>query len=52
MVAAALLLAGAPISLGILLSLLGTTAIFVLLRRYYAKIGLKALPPLQGPSGS
>src|ERR1700681_1797217 len=31
-VAAALLWAGAPISLGILLSLLGTTAIFVLLR--------------------
>jgi MFS transporter, DHA1 family, inner membrane transport protein len=52
MVAAALLWAGAPISLGILLSLLGTAAIFVLLRRYYGEIRLNALPPLLGPSGS
>jgi DHA1 family inner membrane transport protein len=52
MVAAALLWAGAPISLGILLSLLGTAAIFTLLRRYYGEISLKALPPLLGTSGS
>jgi MFS transporter, DHA1 family, inner membrane transport protein len=52
MVAAALLWAGAPISLGILLSLLGTAAIFTLLQRYYGEISLKALPPLLGPSGS
>jgi DHA1 family inner membrane transport protein len=51
MTAAVLLWVGAPISLGILLALLGTTAIFVLLRRYYGEISLKALPPLQGPSG-
>jgi MFS transporter, DHA1 family, inner membrane transport protein len=42
MVAAALLWAGAPISLGILLSLFGTAAIFTLLRRYYGGVGLKA----------
>jgi hypothetical protein len=42
MVAAALLWAGAPISLGILLSLLGTAASFALLRRYYGEVGLKA----------
>jgi DHA1 family inner membrane transport protein len=50
MVAGALLWAGAPISLGILLSLLGTAAIFTLLRRYYGEVGLKALPPYLGPS--
>jgi MFS transporter, DHA1 family, inner membrane transport protein len=50
MVAAALLWAGAPVSLGILLSLLGTAAIFVLLRRYYGKISFKALPSSLGPS--
>jgi MFS transporter, DHA1 family, inner membrane transport protein len=52
MVAAALLWAGAPISLGILLSLLGTAAVFVLLRRYYGKIGFKTLPSSLGPSAS
>ena len=51
-VAAALLWAGAPISLGILLSLLGTAAVFVLLRRYYGKIGFKTLPSSLGPSAS
>ncbi len=50
MATAALLWAGAPISLGILLSLLGAGAIFVLLRRYYGEISLKALPPFLGPS--
>jgi MFS transporter, DHA1 family, inner membrane transport protein len=39
--AAGLLWAGAPISLGILLSLLGTAATFVLLRRYYGGVGQK-----------
>jgi hypothetical protein len=42
--AAGLLWAGAPISLGVLLSLGGTAAIFTLLRRYYGEIGLKAFP--------
>ena len=37
--AAVLLWAGAPLSLGILLSLIGTVAIFALLRRYYGKVG-------------
>ncbi len=50
MATAALLWAGVPISFGILLSLLGTGAIFVLLRRYYGEISLKALPPFLGPS--
>jgi hypothetical protein len=50
MAAAAMVWAGAPISLGILLSLLGTAAIFILLRRYYGEVGLKALPPSLGPS--
>ena len=50
MVVAAMLWAGAPISLGILLSLLGTAAVFVLLRRYYGEIGLKAIPRSLGPS--
>ena len=49
-VAAGLLWAGAPIWLGILLSLIGTAAIFVLLRRYYGEVGLKVLPPSLGPS--
>jgi MFS transporter, DHA1 family, inner membrane transport protein len=40
--AAILLWAGAPISLALLLSLLGTAAIFVLLRRYY-----RDLPPAE-----
>jgi MFS transporter, DHA1 family, inner membrane transport protein len=50
MAAATLLWAGAPISFGILMSLLGTAAIFTLLRRYYGEVGLKALPPSLGPS--
>ena len=50
LVAGALLWAGAPVSLGILLSLLGTAAIFRLLRRYYGEVGLKVLPPHLGPS--
>jgi MFS transporter, DHA1 family, inner membrane transport protein len=50
MVVTALLWAGAPISLGILLSLVGTAAIFTLLRRYYGEVGLRALPPPLGPS--
>ena len=37
-IAAALLRAGAPISLGILLSLFGTAVIFTLLRRYYGEV--------------
>ena len=49
MAAAALLWAGAPIWLGILLSLLGTAAIFVLLRRYYGEIGVKPNPPFPAP---
>jgi hypothetical protein len=44
MLAAGLLWAGAPISVGVLLSLGGTVAIFVRLRRYYGEIGLKAFP--------
>jgi DHA1 family inner membrane transport protein len=44
LLAAGLLWAGAPISLGVLLSLGGTAAIFTLLRRYYGEIGLKELP--------
>jgi len=48
-VVAALLWAGAPIWLGILLSLLGTAAIFVLLRRYYGAIGMKPNPPFPAP---
>jgi hypothetical protein len=39
LVAAILLSAGAPLSLGILLALIGTVAIFALLRRYYGKVG-------------
>jgi DHA1 family inner membrane transport protein len=39
LLAAALLWAGAPIWLGILLALLGTAAAFVLLRRYYGRLG-------------
>ena len=39
LIAAILLWAGAPLSLGILLSLCGTVAIFALLRRYYGKFG-------------
>ena len=46
---AALLWAGAPIWLGILLSLLGSVAIFVLLRRYYGAIGMKPNPPFPAP---
>ena len=49
MAAAALLWAGAPIWLGILPSLLGTAAIFVLLRRYYGAIGMKPNPPFPAP---
>jgi hypothetical protein len=45
MPAAAALWAGAPISLGILPSLLEVLAIFMLLRRYYGEIRLKGLPP-------
>ena len=45
MAVAALLWAGAPISLGILLSLFGTAASFTLLRRYYGEVGVKAVPP-------
>jgi len=48
--AAGLLWAGAPISLGVLLSLVGTAAIFALLRRYYGEIGLKAVP-IPGQAG-
>jgi MFS transporter, DHA1 family, inner membrane transport protein len=44
LVAAGLLWAGAPISLGILLALGGTVAIFTLLRRYYGEIGPTAFP--------
>jgi len=50
LVAAALLGAGAPIWLGIVLSLLGTAAIFVLLQRYYDEVGVKAVPASLGPS--
>jgi hypothetical protein len=50
MLAAGLLWAGAPISVGVLLSLGGTVAIFILLRRYYGEIGLKAVAPSLGPS--
>jgi hypothetical protein len=39
LVAAFLLWAGAPLWLGILLSLFGTAAIFILLSRYYGKVG-------------
>jgi hypothetical protein len=46
---AALLSAGAPIWLGILLSLLGTAALFVLLRRYYGEIGVKPNPSFPAP---
>jgi MFS transporter, DHA1 family, inner membrane transport protein len=42
LLAAGLLWAGAPIPLAILLSLLGTVAAFVLLRRYYTQVGLRA----------
>jgi len=49
LVVAALLWAGAPIWLGILPSLLGTAAIFVLLRRYYGGIGVKPNPPFPAP---
>jgi len=44
MLAAGLLWAGAPISLGILVSLPGTAAAFVLLMRYYGRLGLRAPP--------
>jgi MFS transporter, DHA1 family, inner membrane transport protein len=50
MFAAGLLWAGAPMSLGVLMSLVGTAAIFALLRRYYGEIGLKAVAPSLGPS--
>jgi MFS transporter, DHA1 family, inner membrane transport protein len=46
---AALLWAGAPIWLGILLSLVGTAALFVLLRRYYGGIDMTADPPFPAP---
>jgi DHA1 family inner membrane transport protein len=39
LVVALLLWAGAPLWLGILLSLFGTAASFTLLRRYYGKVG-------------
>jgi membrane protein implicated in regulation of membrane protease activity len=42
LLAAALLWAGAPIWLAILLALLGTAASFVLLRRYYGRLGSHA----------
>jgi MFS transporter, DHA1 family, inner membrane transport protein len=42
-VAAGLLWAGAPISLAVLMSLLGVAASFALLRRYYGGIGLKVI---------
>jgi DHA1 family inner membrane transport protein len=51
MVVAALLWAGAPIWLGILLSLAGTAAIFVLLRRYYGEVGVKASRRSVRPTG-
>lgn len=44
MLAAGLMWAGAPISLAILLSLLGASAAFVLLQRYYARLVLQASP--------
>ncbi len=44
MLAAGLLWAGAPISLAILLSLPGSAAAFVLLRRYYGRLRLQASP--------
>jgi len=50
--AAALLWAGAPIWLGILLSLLGTAGIFALRRRYYGEVGVKAgQASLERPAG-
>ncbi len=48
-ITAVLLWAGAPFSLVILLSLLGTAVIFVLLRRYYSDLGTKVLAPVLGP---
>jgi DHA1 family inner membrane transport protein len=42
LLAAGLLWAGVPISFAILLSLLGTAAAFMLLRRYYERVGLQA----------
>jgi DHA1 family inner membrane transport protein len=48
-VMAVLLWAGAPFSLAIVLSLLGTAVIFVLLRRYYDELGTKVLAPVLGP---
>ena len=44
LIAAALLWAGASISLAIWLSLVGTAAVSVLLRRYYSGTGLTASP--------
>ncbi len=52
LVAAGLLWIGAPVWAGILLALLGTASVFLLLRRYYAGIGLPsataALEPVAG----
>jgi hypothetical protein len=45
LVAALLLAVGAPIGLAILPSLLGTMAIFALLRRYYGDLDPKTFPP-------
>jgi MFS transporter, DHA1 family, inner membrane transport protein len=42
MLAAGLLWAGVPISFAILISLVGTAAAFMLLRRYYKQVGLQA----------
>jgi DHA1 family inner membrane transport protein len=44
LVTAGLLWAGAPIAVGVLLSLLGAAANFALLRRYYGRIGAVAAP--------
>ena len=44
LVAASLLWAGAPISLAVLMSLLGVAANVALLQRYYGGIGLKVIP--------
>ena len=47
--AAILLWGGAPISLGVLSSLLGAAAIFALLRHYYGAPGAKPLPDTEQP---
>jgi MFS transporter, DHA1 family, inner membrane transport protein len=49
MLAAGLLWAGAPFSLGILLALIGTAAAFALLRRYYGGVGMKASAAILWP---